>query len=219
MNKNNIRFLVGLLGLVVIGCAVAVFIKGRLATDVPGLVGSPSADAISTSTLPDGDEIVRNGTAGYAFAMPANWYVEQSAGAGLTVYPDYDPANASPADAGCKIEISELAGGSNGDLNSWITNYLHSDPTANVSETSRTNVKAGDASGDGVSGIEWQGNLNGVSTTLVYFAQTATGGVLEFAPSSLAETGAETGSDAGDAPAQDDCSLDLQALLSNLQIE
>ena len=48
MNKNNIRFLVGLLGLVVIGCAVAVFIKGRLATDVPGSVGSPSADAIST---------------------------------------------------------------------------------------------------------------------------------------------------------------------------
>lgn len=160
-----------------------------------------SPDAASVSPLPDGDQVVTNAAGGYSFSVPANWYVEKNTGTDLTIYPDYDPKSGTPPE--CKIETSNLVRDA-GDLNAWITKYLHADPTAEVSEISRSPIKVG-----GSSAIEWRGVLNGVTTTLVYVAMPD--GILELAPSTLASPS----SSANDADT-DDCDLALQALMANL---
>jgi hypothetical protein len=225
--KNNItNFIVGCIAIAAAVFAVVVVVGGGHRTGDGGAaqgpsglagageVGSAAPDEVSVAQAPGDDvddEVVTDQTAGYSFTMPTNWYLEPNAGAGVTVYPNYDPNKAGGDEAACKIEISEIAGdGSNGNsnLNSWITTYLHADPTADVSENSRTNITIG-VEGDTTTAIEWQGALNGVSTTLVYTPAPDGSDVLEFAPSTLAEDNAVGG---------DDCSIELQALLANLKL-
>lgn len=208
MKKINHVSVAWFAAVVVIVFAVAVALKGRdefvfrgsssVATSTVAEGGAP--DSIATSSLTDGDVIVADAPAGYYFSMPSNWYMEDNAGAGVTVYPDYSPATASSSPARCKIEITGLAAAKGIDLNAWITQNLHVDPTASVAEISRTPMKI-----DGNSGIMWRGVLNGVTTTLVY-VPAPNGTMFEIAPSTLSE--------ASDAD-NDDCNLDLQALVAN----
>lgn len=229
--KNNItNIIVGCIAVAAAVFAVVVVVGGHRAGDGGaagvsnsagmGTVGSVTPDEVSVAPAPNGDaddEVVTDQTAGYSFTMPTNWYLEPDAGAGVTVYPDYDPTSGD--EAACKIEISELAAGgtsvaTEADLSTWITTQLHSDPTAGVAENSRTDMQIG--SGDSTSSaIEWQGELNGVSTTLVYVPAADGAGVLEFAPSTLAEDDASETADGG---ATDDCTIELQALLANLTL-
>jgi hypothetical protein len=238
MKNNIINIIVGCIAIGAAVFAVVVVVGGHRTGDggagsaggeTSGLVGAGKAgsaapDEVLVAPAPNGDtddEVVTDQTDGYSFTMPTNWYLEPNAGAGVTIYPDYDPG-ASDDQASCKIEIAELAGdGSNGasaatDLNDWITAQLHADPTADVTETARTTIRVGLGSGDNTStAIEWQGALNGVSTTLVYALAPDGSGVLEFAPSTLADDDA---SEAGDGSATDDCTIELQALLANLNL-
>lgn len=215
MRKNIINFLIGAVTVIAVVFAVAVVIDGQdsggpdmngpLSSSSSAQVGNSTPDAVSISQLPDGDnETVKNNTGGYSFTMPTNWYLENNTGEGVTVYPDYDPKSGDAPT--CKIEVSSFGsaaiGSSAGSLNDWITRHLHADPTADISESSRTDLNVG-----GSSAIEWQGSLNGVTTTLVYVS-TPTGDLLEFAPSTLATP---------DDPDADDCGLALQAMLSNIQ--
>jgi hypothetical protein len=241
--KNNItNIIVGCIAIVAAVFAVAVVVGGHRTGDgsggagsgltgtsgLAGTGGSATPDDVSVAPVPsdDGgasdDEVVTDQTDGYSFTMPTDWYLEPNAGAGVTVYPDYDPTSGD--EAACKIEISELAtggtdaaGGSGAvtdesSLNAWITSYLHADPTADISEYSRTDITIG-AGDSTTTAIEWQGALNGVSTTLVYAVAPASDGngssganILEFAPSTLV---AEDG---------DDCTIELQALLANFTL-
>ncbi len=213
--KNNItNIIIGCIAIVAAVFAVVVVVGGHRTGDggvgsgmegSSGAGGSATTDTVSVTPAPGGDtddEIVTDQTAGYSFTMPTNWYLEPNAGAGVTVYPDYDPA--SGEQAACKIEISEIDGDGASNLNTWITSYLHADPTADISEGSRANITVGTTTA-----IEWQGTLNGVSTTLVYAAASNGKDVLEFAPSTLA---------ADDAAGGDDCTIELQALLANLTL-
>lgn len=224
MKNNETRFIVLFAAVAVLVFAVTVVLKGRLALAPGGTGNSGGAvaqvpDSVAVSPILGGDdEVVANANAGYYFSMPANWYVEKNVGAGLAVYPDYDPKSGVAPE--CKIEISDFANVGTGSLNSWITNYLHADPTADVAEISRTPVQIGDASGGGAgantstssSAIQWYGVLNGVTTTLVYALEpdTAQGqkNILEIAPSTLSESGDADNSD---------CDLVLQALVANLK--
>jgi len=159
------------------------------------------------------DRFISNTPEGYSFTMPSNWYLEKNGNGTLIVYPDYDPSTASSSSSpDCKIEVSTLSGPGGSEkitpeaLNSWITQYLHADPTAIVSEISRKNFEIGSAQA-----VEWNGVLNSVTTTLAYIPAggAARGKIIEVAPSSLL--------DASDADG--DCNLDFHAFLANLQIE
>jgi len=152
----------------------------------------PQPDTVVTSTLPNEMVYADNKTAGYAIAIPKNWYLERSAGSGVTVYPKAD----------CKIEISKLANPDQKNLADWLTKYLHADPTADVSEISRATTTVG-----GAPAIIWIGALNGVSSTLAYVA--ADGSVIEIAPSIIAASGS--------APSNIDCGSAFQTILHNFQ--
>lgn len=225
MKINNHRFFVGFAAVAVAVFAAGVWLRGwdeAVSGDGVGAIGgagsggggarSPVPDKISVVPLPSGDTMVANASAGYFFSMPANWYLENRAGAGIAVYPDYDPkSGASPE---CKLEISvfvsasSTAGGKSADvahLGAWITDYLRTDPTADIREISRTPFLV-----DSNPAIEWRGILNNVTTTLIYSVMPVKGNnqILEVAPSTL--------SGAGDA-GSDDCDFDLQALVANLK--
>jgi hypothetical protein len=202
-------FAFGFLAVVAVVFAGYVVLQGRqsVAVDARPMARTPVPDSVLVMPPADGsgsgDEIVENSTAGYYFSMPSNWYVEKNAGAGIAIYPDYDPSDASSSPAECKIEIAGFSGaGGVTDLNSWVTGELHADPTADISEDAQTNLEIGSSSA-----IEWQGTMNGVSTTLVYVLSG--GNVFEIAPSTLS-SGDGSGDDAGD------CNLELQALVTNL---
>lgn len=224
--KNNItNIIVGCIAILAAVFAVIVVVGGHRAGDGNASVGVGSSgqgagdiagggatpDDVSVEPAPDGDsddEIVTDQTAGYSFSMPTNWYLEPNAGAGVTVYPDYDPTSGDQA--ACKIEISSLAAdpgavANEAGLSTWVTAQLHADPTADIAETARTDITIGTSTA-----IEWQGELNGVSTTLVYVPTVDGKNILEFAPSTLA---ADDSADGGD-----DCTIELQALLANLNI-
>ena len=215
--KNKNKFITGfvLLAGVVAVFGAAVVLRSRV--EAPGMpeasdrlapAGAFSLDEASIATQnANDDQVVQNASDGYSFAMPASWYLEKNDGSGTTVYPDYDPAGGVAPE--CKMEISSFpaatapgAGGRAADLNNWLTDHLHADPTVDVLEISRTNVKLGTSSA-----LEWRGSLNGVTTTLVY--AFANGKILEIAPSSL--------DPASDLDA-DDCDLMLQAFMANLRL-
>jgi len=217
-NKNYIwvGFLVSVAAVAVVFAGVAVI---KIWSGSAGGLGRPAApkpDAISVTPAEGGastglgvggagDKIVENKTAGYYFAMPAGWYLEKNAGAGVTVYPDYDPVAMPSSSPACKIEISAfaIAAGDDFNLDDWITGDLHADPTAGVAEDSRTTIEV-----DGQLGVEWQGTMNGVTTTLDYVASPTGAEVFEIAPSTLSEA-----SDADNG----DCVAYLQELASNLK--
>lgn len=208
-NKNYFRqegriaanwFVAGFFTVIIVGLVAVFFIKKRIGfMEDSHSSANPMPDNISVVAGSGGQEIVQNETDHYTVAVPDSWYIEKSAGAGLAVYPNYDPASGLAPE--CKIEVFSFASASTTDLNAWLTNDLHADPTADISEISRTNLNIGSSSG-----LEWRGSFNGVMTTLVYVL--AGGKVFEIAPSTL--------SDASDAD-NDFCDPALQEFLSNLQ--
>ncbi len=159
---------------VIVGCIILFFLAGlswKGKTNLP----EPRPDVIVTTAVTKEDVLVKNETAGYAVVTPRDWYLEKSAGSGVTIYPNYDATGKMPP--GCKIEISALSNPGRKDLANWFAAYLRSDPTVDVSETSRTTTTV-----SGAPAIIWRGILNGITTTLAYVA-TGTA-VYEFAPSS-----------------------------------
>lgn len=205
-NKNN--FLVWFAMVAIIVFAVAIGVRGWKA-EAPG-EGQDAPGAV-TGLLPDDDKIVANASGTFSVKVPVDWYVEKngdvnaSGAARFALYPGYDPARASSTPPTCKIEISSFAGARGTNLDTWLTKYLHADPTASVAEISRMPVKVG--SGGALMGIEWRGTWNGVTSTLVYVEVPTT--IFEIAASSL--------SSASDAD-NDDCNLDLQAVVANFSI-
>jgi hypothetical protein len=198
MNK---KIIILIFWVAVVGATCAIFFFGGVLswkgkTKLP----APRPDAIETSAASNTTMLIANKTAGYTLTVPQNWYLEKSSGSGVVVYPDYDAAGKMPPD--CKIEISTLPDPDSKGLADWLTAYLHEDPTADVTEVSRTTGTV-----SGVPMIVWRGALNGVSSTLAYVA-TGTK-VYEIAPSRIAP---DTG---GTADA--DCANVLQTLLANFQ--
>jgi len=136
--------------------------------------GSPAPDEVTLAVQSNGSRLLTNKTAGYSVAVPQTWYLEKDAGAGVTLYPNYDPAGtAQPA---CKIEISALLNPKRASISDWLSAYFREDPTADIEQQS---VTGGEVSGQPA--ITWVGSENGVSTTLTYVARAAT--VYEIAPS------------------------------------
>jgi hypothetical protein len=206
MQKNKQYLWAGLAVAVAVVLAIAAVIQDQ-STRV-GLNNSAAVGSVASSS-PVSDENITNKAEGYSFTMPRNWYSEKNGDTDLTIYPDYDPKKASSTSADCKIEISAIPGFV-GDLNAWITKYLHADPTVSVSEISRNTFQLGQA-GEGF-GIEWKGILNGVTTTLAYIQAggSAQGKILEIAPSTLSST---------DDIEDGDCGLDFHAVLANIKIQ
>jgi hypothetical protein len=225
MEKINYRFLGWFIGVAVVVFTVGVVLRGvdvvapgRTGGGASGFVSGSSGkviqggatDDISVVAAGNGDEVVVNTTAGYYVTVPSDWYVEKSVGSGLTVYPDYDPERGELPD--CKLEVSldSRGSGNKEDLNAWVTRRLHADPTTDMSEISRVSSVVGFEPTS--SAVEWRGDLNGVTTTLVYAAMPDDGrggdtNVLEIAPSALSGAGLGSG----------DCDLDMQALVASLR--
>jgi hypothetical protein len=171
--KQKIRISILVL---VTGCAAWFFMVRLLSDEKTSPRLHP--DAIATSTAENGKLRIENKSAGYVVTIPQDWYLEKSAGSGVTLYPHYAGTNEkTPA---CKVEISALQNAARKDLVDWLVAYLHSDPTASVVETSRM-VKTV----DGATAIFWSGTLNDIETTLAY---VATGTIVyEIAPSVVLE--------------------------------
>jgi hypothetical protein len=162
---------------VAMGCVILFSIAGlswKGTTKLP----VPRPDAIVTSTASENNVSIENKTAGYAIVVPRKWYLENSAGSGVSVYPDYDAANKTPPD--CKVEISVLSNSAHEDFADWLAAHLRSDPMADVLEISRITTTV-----SGVPAIIWSGVTNNVSSTLAYIAAGAE--VYEIAPSVITE--------------------------------
>ncbi len=160
---------------------------------------TPHPDAITTSTATDKDVSIQNKTGGYAITVPQNWYLEKSAGSGVTVYPDYPAAGEAQPD--CKIEISVLSNPARRNLSDWLGAYLRRDPTADILEVARSTTTVG-----GAPTIIWDGVVNGVFSKLAYIA-TGTK-ILEIAPSAVAGGNSRTSS----------CNDVLQNVLKSLRL-
>ncbi|HVO28845.1 MAG TPA: hypothetical protein VMT81_02595 [Candidatus Paceibacterota bacterium] len=199
MEKQKWRFWVEVVAVCAVIAALVLAVEFFLQGGSGGKVALAPGDAgplPAAAPLPDGDTVVKDSAAGYYFAVPANWYVENT-----TVYPDYDPS-AGSASPECKIELSMLSPAAGSDLGGWLTDYLHADPTAEVAELSRRNLTVG-----GAPAIEWQGRVDHATATLGYIALS--GGVLEVAPSLLSGTGITEA---------DDCYLPFEAVFNGIHI-
>jgi hypothetical protein len=194
MKNSHYRFVAWFVAVAAVVFAIGVGLRGRE-------ISPPGEAGAGTST--SDDKTLANASETYSMVVPKNWYTEES-GTEMSIYPDYDPADASSSPPTCKIEISSFVTSHGTNLDTWLTNDLHADPTASIAEISRAPIVVGPHA---ISGIEWRGVLNGVTTTLVY--AEGPNDIFEIAPSTLSE--------ARDAD-NDDCSLDLQALVANFDI-
>jgi hypothetical protein len=109
------------------------------------------------------------------------------------------------------MEISALQNPGNADLDDWLTDYLHADPTADVVESSRMPSTV-----SGHPAVTWVGALNGVSTTLAYVSRED-GLLYEIAPSVIQNVAAASGIVAG-ASSVAQCSAAFQSLMSSFRI-
>ncbi len=174
--KSYTFFILLFLAIIAVAIFICVLIP-RLLGNADQQISITSSDDIAITTLQDGDRFIEDKTGNYSFTLPASWYFERKEGSGIAVYPNYIPdVNASPE---CKIETSVFPSISPLDLNGWITNHLHEDPTVTVLESSRTAV---DISGASIT-IRWMGALNEITTTLIY--ASTQGNIYEIAPSVL----------------------------------
>jgi hypothetical protein len=167
-----------------------------------GESSSLHSDNIVTSTLSQSAYLVTNKTAAYQFTLSRGWYLEEGAGSGITVYPDYDPAGTTAPS--CKIEISALPNPGNVVLTDWLTAHFQEDPTVDIEQRSVTAMDV-----PGHSAILWSGLENGASTTLAYIAGSHV--VYEIAPSLIEKSGLVA------AGAVDDCVDDLQSLIGTFK--
>src|SRR5271154_5516644 len=96
-NFNNSKwawawFAAGFFAVLAIGGMIISFIKDKeneavIANLAPA---PPKPDDIAVQDMPDGGQLVDDKTSDYSFALPASWYLERGAGAGVTIYPNYD---------------------------------------------------------------------------------------------------------------------------------
>jgi hypothetical protein len=199
MNKKTIIWAVGFSSAAVAACVI-LFFTMKLSWRESMKLPAPRPDTIATRSAHGGDVFIENETAGYAITIPRDWYLEKSSGSGMAVYPDYDASGKT--EPACKMEISILPNPDRKNLADWLTAYLHEDPTADVSETSRTATTT-----YGAPAIVWRGVQNGAAAMLAYVANGTT--VCEIAPSAILGT-------AGPA-ADTDCEGALENILENFQ--
>jgi hypothetical protein len=154
-------------------------------------------DAIATSTAANGNIRIENKTAGYAVTVPQNWYLEKSAGTGMTIYPDYDATSGTRPN--CKMEISALTNPGKKEISDWLAGYFMTggSDAQEISEEA-TPTPAGDA-------VIWHGTLNDIPTTLAYVSSGTV--VYEFAPSVIGGTAIDT-----------NCESVLGTVLENLEL-
>jgi hypothetical protein len=180
MNPLQKKDLLWFLGIVVFGT----LLSSGLLFFFGSVIGRPRTppvlrpDAITTSTTSLGNIFIEDKTGGYAIAIPRDWHLEKRSDSGVAVYAAPDAHAAYP----CKIEISKLENPSRQNIKTWLREYLRSDPTSDIQESSLDPVTVAESPA-----IVWTGTLNGVSSTLAY---VATGTVVyEFAPSAVAASG------------------------------
>jgi hypothetical protein len=207
--KYIMSLLIWVVVLVIAIAAVWFLFFSKMSAKPSPLVVTPSSDAITTQSLTHGNVLIANATARYGLIVPTTWYLEKKAGGGITLYPDYDPAKKIPP--ACKMEISALQNPGNADLDDWLTDYLHADPTADVVESSRMPSTV-----SGHPAVTWVGALNGVSTTLAYVSRED-GLLYEIAPSVIQNVAAASGIVAG-ASSVAQCSAAFQSLMSSFRI-
>lgn len=207
-NKSMMLHLVWFIVLVAVALAVWFGFARRVPpTSEPSVLMPPASDTITTQALTHGNELVTNVTARYEAIVPATWYLEKKDGSGITLYPDYDPAKKIlPA---CKMEISVLQNPTNADLDDWLTDYLHADPTADVVESSRMPSTV-----SGHPAVTWTGSLNGISTTLAYVSRED-GSLYEIAPSAIENVASQ---DIPQNSGAAQCSAAFQSLMSSFRI-
>jgi hypothetical protein len=146
---------------------------------------------------------------GYAFNVPSTWYVDQTTNDAVAVYPDYSPAPGSAPDADssstatCKLEMSIFPSVPPADTVGWISQRIGADPSLAVVEQSSEDISIA-----GGTGVQWNGTIDGVPTTLVY--AFSADHAYEIAPSVVNQT-------MGDGNAQ--CAPALGTFLSQLTLE
>jgi hypothetical protein len=199
MNKKIITRAVWFVAVLVV-CA-GVFLWLGIAQNKNNRLPAPRPDAIATSTTTDGSVRIENKTAGYAMTVPQNWYLEKSAGSGITVYPDHDATSKTPPD--CKIEVSKFSNPDRREISDWLAGYFTrgGSDTQEISEEA-VPTPAGDA-------VIWRGVLNDVSTTLAYITSGTV--VYELAPSIIMGAGSNVTTDA-------DCGAALDTILKNFEL-
>jgi hypothetical protein len=137
--------------------------------------GNP-AGGISVVRLPNGRQEVKVADGDYRFTVPAEWQTESIGGGGIAVYPRGATTSSVPQ---CKIELSVFQNPDRISLDAWLPAHLRADPTLTVTQTS---LEAREV--DGISALQWAGTIEGIPTTLVYWAHGTW--IYELAPSSLA---------------------------------
>lgn len=133
---------------------------------------------------------------GFSFEVPTSWYIEKNGKDSVTLYPDYSPASSDSASAYassgiphgaiCKIEVSEFPYFSGTNASDWISAKLGADPSIAVTEQSSADIRV-----NGGTGVEWNGTIDGVLTTLVYAFSNRH--AFEIAPSVVNETATDDG--------------------------
>jgi hypothetical protein len=158
--------------------ALAIFIFARhFSGNSRQMASGIRPDDITWTVLPNGNHLADDKTGGYSFILPTGWYFEKKEGSGISIYPDYDPNNTVASK--CKIEISVFKDIVVVDMNDWMTNHIHEDPTVAITETRREPLSMSGAE----FAFEWKGTMDGIATTVAYVS--AEGNVYEIVPSVL----------------------------------
>lgn len=206
--NKNIILCIACLAMIVLAVFVLWILSLKKPSGVPVTPAAlpPTADTVHAQALTNGNTLITNLTAHYELIIPATWYMEKQTGSGITLYPDYDPnKKLQPT---CKLAISLLQNQQSADLDNWLTEYLHADPTADVVESTREPSTI-----SGHPAITWIGTLNGVSTTLAYISRED-GSLYEIAPSLIEGSGNPASNISLDAQ----CPRAFQSLLSSFRI-
>jgi hypothetical protein len=182
MNKNIMLYIAGFIIALIIICVAIYFLSSRKERMRPAIgpipeSSMPMSDVITIHQLTQGNVLVTHSTARYEMVMPLAWYLEKKSGGGVAVYPGYELRSKTPPL--CKLEISFLENPSRADLNDWLTDYLHQDPTGEVAESSRVSSTI-----SGHYAITWTGVWNGVLGTFIYISR-GDGSLYEIAPSTI----------------------------------
>jgi hypothetical protein len=182
IKKRPLRIL-SLWLLIAVVAAIGAFLLCRHFTKI---ISSNSSVGDSTSVTPSGTQEFSGN--GFSFRVPQNWYVENNGKNFVTVYPDYafSAASSTPPDGICKIEVSVFPYASNTNIPDWIAHRLGADPSVAVAEQSSADIVI-----SGGTGVQWNGTIDGVVTTLVY--AFSDGHAFEVAPSVVNETSGSDG--------------------------
>ncbi len=202
MFKNNFSYFIWLAAVIAVAIVLFWFFGLRALPYEAGGVQSENGTSLP-SDASSSERMVQNNAAHYRLVIPMSWYVEDSGGTGLALYPDYDPKAGTQPE--CKVEISALLNQSDLMLGDWLTAYLRQDPTADIAEISQSPSQV-----SGRDAITWVGSMNGASSTIAYVA--GDGLVYEITPSGIVTSGK------GQVTGKDDCLNSLGTVLENFTI-